>query len=153
MRFSRERSAHLKFTLFAIAAVLMLAGIPVAFSQVSVAAIRGTVTDPSGAVAPNAKAAAPNTATGIRAETVSNHAGYFIFPSLQVGGPYTVTASAAGSVNFVASRLTLNTNHNREVLAALKRACPPQFIPDFAIRRMKYTKSHNARVLAGKPFL
>ena len=89
-------------------------------SQVTVAAIHGTVTDPSGAVVPSAKITALNTATGITTQTTSNQSGYFIFPSLQVGGPYTVTVSATGFVDFVTSGLTLNVNDNREVLAALK---------------------------------
>jgi len=104
----------------AIVAVLMLFSVRVSVAQITIAAIHGTVTDPSGAVVPGAKVTALNTATGISTNTTSDHAGYFIFPSLQVGGPYTVTVSATGFANFVASGLTLNVNDNREVLAALK---------------------------------
>jgi hypothetical protein len=99
--------------------LLLLAGRE-AFSQVTVAAIHGTVTDPSGAVVADAKITALNTATGIATDTTSNESGYFIFPSLQIGGPYTVTVSAPGFAGFVTSGLTLNVNDNREVLASLK---------------------------------
>jgi len=40
MQFSPERAAHLKFNLFAIAAVAMLSGIPLAFCLIMVAATR-----------------------------------------------------------------------------------------------------------------
>ena len=99
--------------------MLLLAGRE-ALSQITVAAIHGTVTDASGAVVSGANITALNTATGITTQTTSNGSGYFLFPSLQVGGPYTVTVSAPRFVDFVTSGLTLNVNDNREVLAALK---------------------------------
>lgn len=40
MQFSPERAAHLRFNLFAIAAVAMLSGIPLAFCLIMVAATR-----------------------------------------------------------------------------------------------------------------
>src|SRR5580704_16744223 len=104
---------------FALSLLLLLSGAEMS-SQVTVAAIHGTVTDPSGAVIPSAKITALNTATGIAKQTTADQAGYFLFPSLQVGGPYTVTVSAPGFAGFVTSGLTLNVNDNREVLAALK---------------------------------
>jgi hypothetical protein len=97
-------------------------------SQVTTAAIHGTVTDPSGAVVPNAEITALNTATGISKDSTSNKDGYFIFPELQVGGPYTVTVSANGFESFVANGLTLNVNDNREVLATLKVGGPSQTV-------------------------
>ena len=69
-------------------------------AQVTAAAIHGTVTDPSGAVVPDAKVTALNTATGISTETTSNKNGFFTFPPLQIGGPYTVTVSAPGFREF-----------------------------------------------------
>jgi hypothetical protein len=103
----------------AVSLLLLLAAGEVS-SQVTVAAIHGTVTDPSGAVVPSAKILAFNTTTGITKQTTADQAGYFIFPSLQVGGPYKVTVSATGFVDFVTSGLTLNVNDNREVLASLR---------------------------------
>jgi hypothetical protein len=111
--------------MFALAIVVLVGSLafvdaPAAVAQVTVAAIHGTVTDPSGALLPDAKVTALNTSTGISTETTSNKSGYFLFPSLQVGGPYTVTVSATGFESFVASGLTLNVNDNREVLATMK---------------------------------
>ena len=113
---SRHRSATVTI---AVALLLLLAGRE-ALSQVTVAAIHGNVTDPSGAAIPSAKISAFNTTTGITTRTTTDQAGYFIFPSLQVGGPYTVTVSAPEFADFVTSGLTLNVNDNREVLASLK---------------------------------
>src|SRR5579863_7717385 len=96
MQLSLKRLANLKLTSCAIAAVLLLGGRHVAVSQITTAAIHGTVTDPSGAVVPNAKIAAVNTSTGIETDTTSNGSGFYFFPTLQIGGPYTVTIDALG---------------------------------------------------------
>ena len=120
MRNPRFQSAMLAVILLVFVGSLAFVDTPLALSQITTAAIHGTVTDPSGAVLPDAKVTALNTATGISTETTSNKSGYFIFPELQVGGPYTVTVSAEGFENFVASGLTLNVNDNREVLATMK---------------------------------
>ena len=81
----------------------------------SYAALHGTVTDTTGAVIPSAAVTVLNTSTGIKNVTTADKAGYYIFPQLQVGGPYTVTIVAQGFENFAASGLTLNVNDNREV--------------------------------------
>ncbi len=121
MRFSHQTLTAAKaLCLLALVATFACVETPAVFSQVTTAAIHGTVTDPSGAVIPNANITALNTATGISKATTSDKSGYFIFPELQVGGPYTVTVTASGFANFVATGLTLNVNDNREVQASLK---------------------------------
>jgi len=57
--------------------------------------ILGTVTDPSGAVVPNAKITITNTATRVSFETVSSSAGDYNAPALNPG-TYTLSAEAAG---------------------------------------------------------
>lgn len=116
----RIRSAVLAQILLTLAGFLAFVGPEPARSQVTIAAIHGTVSDPSGAVIADAHITALNTSTGISTQTTSDKSGYFIFPSLQVGGPYTVTVGAQGFVDFVANGLTLNVNDNREVTATLK---------------------------------
>jgi hypothetical protein len=128
MRFFRMPSTVLALGLLALTGLLAGVDVPSAFSQVTAAAIHGTVTDPSAALIPDAKITALNTATGISTDTTSNKNGYFIFPELQVGGPYTVTVSASGFESFVASGLTLNVNDNREVLATLKVGAAAQTV-------------------------
>jgi hypothetical protein len=120
MRIQRFHSAMLALTLLVLVGSLAFVVTPAAVGQITAAAIHGTVTDPSGAVLPDATVTALNTSTGISTETTSNKSGYFLFPELQVGGPYSVTVSASGFENFVATGLTLNVNDNREVLATMK---------------------------------
>src|SRR5271155_1857671 len=69
-------------------------GLP-AMAQTFRGAINGTVTDPSGAVVPNAQVRAANKATAIQYSTVSTSDGQFAFQDLPVG-TYTVVVSAQG---------------------------------------------------------
>ncbi len=59
------------------------------------ATIVGTVTDPSGAAAPNVAITITNIDTGLVTKTTTNSVGQFTVPSLQVGH-YTARAEAAG---------------------------------------------------------
>jgi hypothetical protein len=113
----RRERLLLSTLLFATAAFLFPAG--TAFSQVTTAAIHGTVTDASGAVLPGAKVTAMNNATGIATATTSNASGFYTFPNLQIG-PYTVSISAVGFQSSTTSGIVLDANANREVDAALK---------------------------------
>ena len=69
--------------------------------------IKGTVTDPAGAVVPNAQVVATNQATGVRFTTTSQTDGGYQFQQLPVG-TYTVTASASGFNNFSATGIVIN---------------------------------------------
>jgi len=60
--------------------------------------LAGTITDPSGAVVPNAAVTLKNTATGATRTATSNAAGAYRF-SLLPPGPYTVSATAQGFSN------------------------------------------------------
>lgn len=108
-----------------LTAVLVLSVIvfgvrPSAWAQVTAAAIHGTVTDSTGAVIPNAVVTAENTSTGIVTKAKTDSKGYYIFPQLQIGGPYTVTIAAPGFNQYAQTGLTLNLNDNRDVDAHLK---------------------------------
>jgi Carboxypeptidase regulatory-like domain/TonB dependent receptor len=72
--------------------LLVLAGLQ-AFSQE--ATIVGTVTDPSGAVVPNAKVTATNTETGVERTITTNESGQYVLPGLHIGR-YNVKAEASG---------------------------------------------------------
>ncbi|HVT95996.1 MAG TPA: carboxypeptidase-like regulatory domain-containing protein [Acidobacteriaceae bacterium] len=122
-----SRRKPLLFLLLAIC--LLLWGFsPRASAQNVYAAIHGTVTDASGAVIPHANVTVLNTGTGISTKTTTDDKGYFIFPQLQVGGPYTVTVSAAQFQKFSSTGLTLNVNDNREVDASLSVGAAAQTI-------------------------
>jgi len=51
----------------------------------STASLNGTVSDPAGAVLPNAKVTAVNQATGVESATQTDGAGAYLFPSLPIG--------------------------------------------------------------------
>jgi hypothetical protein len=114
--------------LFAAAGFLVCAHPPAAHAQLTTAAIHGTVSDSSGAIIPDAKVTALDTATNISTVTSSDKNGYFIFPELQVGGPYTVTVTSPGFRNFASPGLMLTVNGNREVDATLNVGAEAQTI-------------------------
>ena len=68
--------------------------------------ITGVVTDPSGAVVPDAKVVAQNVATGVETSGTSTSAGFFSFPGL-LNGTYRVTVSAAGFKTVVRENITV----------------------------------------------
>jgi hypothetical protein len=85
-----------EFRLFAalVLAVLSLASTLPVLAQ-STATVRGTVTDPSGAVVPNAKVIVKNQATGVEQSTVSDSAGIYQVAGLLVG-VYRIEVQAQG---------------------------------------------------------
>jgi hypothetical protein len=89
-------------------------------AQITYSAIHGTVTDSTGALLPSANVTVLNTSTGIKTTATADKAGYYILPQLQVGGPYTVTITAAGFQTFSQTGLTLTVNQNRDVDAKLQ---------------------------------
>ncbi len=66
-----------------------------AWGQTNQGSIAGNVSDPSGALVPNAKITAKGQSTGSTYETVSSSSGSYRFPNLNIG-TYDVTVSAAG---------------------------------------------------------
>ncbi|MBV9146858.1 MAG: carboxypeptidase regulatory-like domain-containing protein, partial [Acidobacteria bacterium] len=88
-------------------------GLTVLFAAVSMLAvdvtgrIRGTVTDPSGAVVVNATVTATNTKTGVAYNTKSNTTGSYQILNLPVG-TYNLSATAPGFQSFTANGITLN---------------------------------------------
>lgn len=103
-----------------IVAVLCLIPTPTIHAQNVYATIHGTVTDTTGAVIPGAAVTATNTATNIRTTVTTDNNGYYVFPQLQTGGPYTVTISAPNFQKFQSTGVALPLNANLNVSAALK---------------------------------
>ncbi len=88
-----------------LCAVLLLG--PAALAQEN-ASITGTITDPSGAVVPNANITVTNTATGQTQNTQSNSSGLYNLPGLGVGN-FTLTAAIPGFERYTRTNIVLNT--------------------------------------------
>ena len=94
-----------RFLAFAIA-VLSLASF--ATAQETRSTLTGRVTDPSGAIVPNAQIEITNTDTGAKTVLRSNDAGHYTAPFL-APGPYQVNASMPGFKTYVHKGLVLQT--------------------------------------------
>jgi hypothetical protein len=81
-----------------------------AHSQTFRGAINGTVTDPSGAVLPNAAVVATDSATGVTYNTVTTTDGEFSFQDLPVG-TYNVTVTASGFEKLTASNVNVTAGN------------------------------------------
>ncbi|HMD84113.1 MAG TPA: carboxypeptidase regulatory-like domain-containing protein [Terriglobia bacterium] len=81
--------------------------------------ISGTVTDPTGAVIPNAAVTARNTDTGIDTSTQTNAQGFYNFPALPPG-KYEVTIKATGFEEYRETGLVLDVNNALRIDAAMK---------------------------------
>jgi hypothetical protein len=97
-------------------------------AQATTASIHGTVTDSAGAVLPDASVTVINTSTSISATQKTDSKGYYIFPDLHIGGPYTVTVAKDGFQKFVSKGIMLNLSSAREVEAKLQIGASSQTI-------------------------
>ncbi len=79
--------------------------------------IKGTVTDPSGAVLPNIPVTATNSATGVKFVTKTQPDGAYLFPELPVG-TYSVSVTATGFKAFVATGIVITID--QEFVQAVK---------------------------------
>ncbi|MGA7522352.1 MAG: carboxypeptidase-like regulatory domain-containing protein [Acidobacteriaceae bacterium] len=111
-----------------LTAVCLFCGIPRAHAQNVYATIHGTVTDPTGAVVPNAQVTALNTSTGIHNTVTTDDKGYYTFTQLQTGGPYTVSVQAPGFQRYEKTGITLLVNGNPEVDATVRVGSSSQTI-------------------------
>ncbi len=71
------------------------------------ARIKGTVTDPSGAVIPKATVTVTNTKTGVVNTTISAESGDYLFPALPIG-TYSISVATPGFKGFTATGIVLN---------------------------------------------
>ena len=94
-------------------ALILLLAMPM-LAQNNTGIISGRVTDPSGAVVPNAQITVTQTETNVDAVSATNSDGLFRVPSL-INGPYKVTITAAGFKKQVRDGLTLRIGENLNV--------------------------------------
>src|SRR5215470_5318122 len=106
--------ASSKIAIVGVSLALLLSAIPAAAQTANTALVLGTVTDPGGAVVPDAKAQLTNTETNEVKETTTNSAGQFTFPGV-VPGKYKVTISKSGFATFVETNLVVAVNKSYTV--------------------------------------
>jgi hypothetical protein len=88
-------------------AVALVSVVVLAYGANTNGRIKGTVSDPQGAVVSGAHISATNEATGVKLETVSGTDGDYLFPELPVG-TYTVSATGTAFKNYTVTGITLN---------------------------------------------
>ena len=92
---------------------------PALFAQINFAAVQGTITDAGGATVDSAVVTIINTSTGITTTAKTNSRGFYTFPQLQIGGPYTISVDSQGFKKFELTGILLNLNDNRTIDAKL----------------------------------
>jgi hypothetical protein len=99
-------------------AILVLCSVTTLKAQTITGNVNGTVTDPSGAVIPNAKVTATNVDTNVTTETTSNGEGVYNLRFLQIGN-YKVTVESSGFAPSTFGPFALETNQDVKVDAKL----------------------------------
>src|SRR5271169_3120490 len=103
----RRNTNALTVVLIACAVIMGLVWTTPAHADNLYASIRGTVVDPSGAVVPDAKLTATNTATGLSYSTTSSKDGLFAFLQLPIGD-YSVKVEKSGFKTFTEGHVHLD---------------------------------------------
>jgi carboxypeptidase family protein len=98
---------------FVLLAVFLSAA-PTWAQTANTALVLGTVTDPAGAVVPDAKAQLTKTGTNETKEMATNSAGQFTFPGV-TPGTYKITITKAGFATFVVANLVVDVNKSYTV--------------------------------------
>ena len=110
----------MRFRLFVLGLFVFFAVRPFPLrAQIDRASLRGTVTDPSGAVVPGAKVVAASVSTTITYETITGSEGLYHLPALPVG-TYNVTISKGGFRGVEFQGVTLAVGQSATLDAELK---------------------------------
>src|SRR5713226_8102637 len=107
LRKNRKSSGGDDMRRFLLAATVILALAAATSAQTFRGAINGTVTDPSGAVVPNAQVKATETATSIDHNTVTTGDGQFAFQDIPLG-MYKVSVTATGFAPYTVDKVEVS---------------------------------------------
>src|SRR6516225_11887739 len=111
-------SNRAKFLVGCALILLLAATLP---AQSIYATLTGVVSDPSGAVVPNASVKLRNQASGSMRETVTNAEGYYTFASVPVGDfTYELTVETKGFTTYKAPGIALSGAEKRNVNVSLQ---------------------------------
>jgi hypothetical protein len=106
--------------------------------------IRGTVSDPQGALVPNVKITIINTNTGVEQSTVTNSAGFYLISEL-VPGSYTVHVSATGFVPMDFDAVAVKADDIATVDVQLKLGTQAQAVSVMATNPLVDTDPSNSK--------
>jgi Carboxypeptidase regulatory-like domain len=110
----------MRITRIVLCLVTLLATGSILFAQAgATGTILGSVTDPTGAVVPNAKVTVTNVATGVNFDTVSNSAGEYNAPALNPGS-YRVSVEEPGFQKSVTTSFVLTVDQTVQVNVVMK---------------------------------
>lgn len=117
------------FRLFMLVCILLLAGpacIPAAAQQIT-GTIRGTVTDPSGAVVQQATVTATQLETGFSRSATTQRNGSFVLPELPIGH-YRIEVTSTNFEKYVQEGISLDVNETATVAVRLNVASTAQSV-------------------------
>src|SRR5262249_33563266 len=114
----REAGMNQKLIRTLLFVALLILGVNAAFAD-TYATLRGTVTDPTGAVIAGAQITATNTQTGVSKTTTSQSNGLYELQQLPVG-PYTVTITKQNFKTFKSSEFSLTVNQIFDLSAKME---------------------------------
>ena len=107
----------------AVLALALVLGAGSAWAQAGTSTIRGTITDPQGAVVPNATVTITNTDTGFTRSQVTSLAGVFSFELITIGH-YRVEVTATGFRKKVMSQVEALVGLANLLIKASVNFCP-----------------------------
>jgi hypothetical protein len=108
-----------KLTYLLSAALIVLGCFFAAQAQVTSGTVRGVVTDPNGAVVPNAKVTISQKSTNTSTTTQTNSSGEFCFQNLLVGDDYSVTIEAPNFKTLTLTDVKVQLNQATDLPAQL----------------------------------
>ncbi len=120
--------------------LLVLAAAIAAWGQQDRATVTGVVTDPSGAVIPNAEIVIVNLNTGVQLQTVSNETGAFTLPNVPAGS-YDMRVSSSGFKTYSRTGITLNVGTTARLDAKLDTGAVQESVTVSADASMLSTES------------
>jgi Carboxypeptidase regulatory-like domain len=109
-----------KLTQVASMIALVLACVLSAHAQVTSGNVRGIITDPNGAVVPNAKVTITRTSTKLSSTTQTTSSGEYEFKDLLPGNDYTISVEATGFKTTTASDVNVQLNQTTDVPVQLQ---------------------------------
>ncbi|MCX6632849.1 MAG: carboxypeptidase regulatory-like domain-containing protein, partial [Candidatus Solibacter sp.] len=132
-------------------ALVFLLAVPM-LAQTNTGIISGRVTDPSGAVVPDAQIVVTQTETNVDVASASNSDGLFRVPSL-ITGPYKIAVTAAGFKKQVRDGLTLRIGENLNVEVKLEVGSVSEAVEvTSALPLLETQTSSTGQVMAGEYF-